>query len=54
VGDAITPDNGRGVIRAGSTGADATIYINAYNDGAPGIYHFDRHGAQLSILCIPV
>lgn len=52
--DAISPDNGRAVIPAGSTGAAATLYVNAFNDGAPGIYHFDRTGAQLAILCIPV
>jgi hypothetical protein len=34
--DAITPTNGRAVIPAGSTGAAATLYINAFNDGAFG------------------
>jgi len=54
INDAITPGNGRAVIPAGSTGAAATLYVNAYNDGAAGLYHFDRRGAQLSILLVPV
>lgn len=52
--DAISPDNGRGVIPAGSTGPAATIYCNAYNDGLTGIYNFSRRGAQLSVQAIPV
>jgi hypothetical protein len=52
--DAITPDNGRGLIPAGSTGSAATLYVNAFNDGAAGLYNFDATGAQLSVLGIPV
>lgn len=52
--DAITPDNGRAVILANSTGAPSTLYINAFNDGATGLYNFDATGAQLSALMIPV
>jgi hypothetical protein len=52
--DAITPDNGRGVIPANSTGAPATLYVNAFNDGASGLYSFDATGAQLSVRAYPV
>jgi hypothetical protein len=52
--DAITPDNGRAVIPANSTGAPATLYVNAYNDGAAGLYSFDAAGAQLAVQAIPV
>jgi len=52
--DAITPDNGRAVIPAGSTGAAATLYVNAFNDGVSGLYNFEKRGAQLGILLIPV
>jgi hypothetical protein len=52
--DAITPTNGRAVIPAGSTGSAATLYINAYNDGATGFYSFQKRGAQISILLLPV
>lgn len=52
--DAITPTNGRAVIPAGSTGAAATLYVNAFNDGAFGVYHFEKRGAQLSVILIPV
>jgi hypothetical protein len=52
--DAITSENGRAVIPAGSTGPAATLYINAFNDGAFGAYTFMKRGAQLSVLLIPV
>lgn len=52
--DAITPSNGRAVIPAGATGAAATLYVNAFNDGATGLYNFDATGAQLSAMMIPV
>lgn len=52
--DAITPDNGRAVIAAGATGASSTLYVNAYNDGATGLYNFDATGAQLSVMMLPV
>ena len=49
--DAITPTNGRAVIPAGSTGAAATLYINAFNDGISGIYNFEKRGSQISLSC---
>lgn len=52
--DAITPTNGRAVIPANSTGAAATLFVNAYNDGAAGLYSFDAAGAQLALQAIPV
>jgi hypothetical protein len=52
--DAIAPGNGRGVITAGATGPAATLYINAFNDGVAGIYNFEKRGAQISILLVPV
>lgn len=52
--DAITPTNGRAVIPAGSTGTAASLYINAFNDGIAGIYNFEKRGAQISILLLPV
>jgi hypothetical protein len=52
--DAITPDNGKALIPANSTGAASTLYVNAFNDGAAGLYNFDATGAQLSVLAIPV
>lgn len=52
--DAITPDNGRAVIPAGSTGAAATLYVSAFNDGLSGLYHFTKGGAQLSVMAVPV
>lgn len=52
--DAITPDNGRAVIPANTTGSGATLFVNAYNDGAAGLYSFDASGAQLAVQAIPV
>jgi hypothetical protein len=52
--DAITPDNERGLIPAGSTGAAATLYVNCFNDGVAGVYNFQNDGAQVSVLLIPV
>ena len=52
--DAITPTNGRAVIPAGSTGAAATLYINAFNDGVAGIYNFEKRGSQMGIQLNPV
>ena len=52
--DAITPDNGRAVIPAGATGAAATLYVNAFNDGVAGVYSFENAGAQLSVQLFPV
>jgi hypothetical protein len=53
-GDAITPTNGRAVILAGTTGADATLYVQCFNDGVAGAYHFEKAGAQLSVQMFPV
>jgi hypothetical protein len=52
--DAITPTNGRAVIHAGATGAAASLYINAFNDGVAGLYTFAKRGAQVSIVLYPV
>jgi hypothetical protein len=52
--DAITPSNGRGVIPSGSTGAPASLYIRAFNDGVAGIYNFEKRGSQMGILLLPV
>jgi hypothetical protein len=52
--DAITPTNGRAVIPSGATGSAATLFIRAFNDGVAGIYNFEKRGAQISILLIPV
>lgn len=52
--DAITPDNERALIPAESTGAAATLYVNAFNDGLVGAYSFNRAGAQLSVMAVPV
>jgi hypothetical protein len=52
--DAITPTNGRAVIPAGATGAAASLYISAFNDGVAGIYSFQKRGAQISIELYPV
>jgi hypothetical protein len=52
--DAITPTNGRAVIPAGATGVAASLYINAFNDGVAGVYSFQKRGAQVSILLLPV
>lgn len=52
--DAITPDNGVAVVPANSTGTASTLYVNLFNDGIAGVYNFNRNGAQLSVLCIPV
>lgn len=52
--DAITPDNGRALIPANSSGTASTLYVNAFNDGAAGLYNFDSTGAQLSVLAVQV
>jgi hypothetical protein len=52
--DAITPTNGRAVIPAGATGAAATLYISAFNDGLAGLYSFQKRGSQISIQLNPV
>ena len=52
--DAITPDNGRAVVPANSTGAASTLYVNLFNDGLAGVYNFNRKDAQLALMCVPV
>lgn len=52
--DAITPTNGRAVIPASATGSARNLYISAFNDGVAGLYNFEKRGAQISILLIPV
>jgi hypothetical protein len=52
--DAISPDNGRGVIPAGTSGTAATLYVNAFNDGLAGVYNFSKRGAQIDVQAIPV
>jgi hypothetical protein len=52
--DAITPTNGRAVIPSGATGSAASLYISAFNDGVAGVYNFQKRGAQISILLLPV
>lgn len=47
--DAISPENGRGVIPANTTGAAATLYVSAFNDGLAGFYNFVKTGAQLDV-----
>lgn len=51
---AITPDNGIGMIPAYSTGTTSTLYVNLVNEGMAGFYSFNKAGAQLSILIVPV
>jgi hypothetical protein len=52
--DAITSTNGRGRMAANSTGAPATLYVSAFNNGAIGEFSFDAEGAQLSFRAYPV
>ncbi len=52
--DAITPDNNRALIPANATGSAATLYVNAFNDGVAGVYHFNNEGAQLGVMAVPV
>jgi hypothetical protein len=53
--EAITPTNGRAVIPANHANpAQATIYVNLYNDGAAGIYSFNPIDSQIFVMVIPV
>lgn len=52
--DAVTPDGELGRLPAMSTGQAATVYVNLYNDGLFGLYNFNKGGAQLDLLLIPV
>ncbi|QFG08876.1 minor tail protein [Mycobacterium phage MalagasyRose] len=53
IGDAAAPGNGRGVVPAGHSGNEGTLYVRLYNDGVGGAYNFNRKGAQLSITVMP-
>lgn len=53
IGDAAAPGNGRGVVPAGHTGNEGTLYVRLFNDGVGGLYNFNRQGAQLSIMLLP-
>jgi hypothetical protein len=52
--DAASPDNTTGVVPAYHTGNTGTLYVNLYNDGAFGLYDYDRKGSQLGVLVLPV
>lgn len=52
--DAITPENGLGVVVPNHTDESGTIYINLFNDGLTGVYNFSKKNAQLAILVLPV
>ena len=52
--DAVTPDGAVGRVPKNTSGAASTIYVNLYNDGLFGIYNFNKAGAQLDLLIIPV
>jgi hypothetical protein len=53
-GDAAAPGNGKGVVPAGHTGNEGTLYVRLFNDGGfGGAYNFNRSGAQLGILLLP-
>lgn len=52
---AITPTNSTGVVPANHANpAQATIYVNLFNDGAAGIYSFAPTDAQVFVMVIPV
>lgn len=54
-GTAITPTNGVAVVPANhSSPAEATVYINLYNDGSIGLYQFAGTDAQLYVQVTPV
>lgn len=52
--DAVTPDGSIGRIPKNTSGAASTVYVNLYNDGLFGLYNFNKSGAQLDLLLIPV
>lgn len=52
--DAVTPDGTIGRVPKNTQGAASTIYVNLYNDGLFGIYNFNKAGAQLDLMLIPV
>lgn len=52
--DAITPTNRRAVVPANHTGAQGTVYINLWNDGALGVYNFNPQNAQVFVMAVPI
>lgn len=52
--DAVTPDGELGRVPRNTTGQASTVYVNLYNDGLFGIYNFNKGGAQLDLMLIPV
>lgn len=52
--DAITPENGVGVVVPNHTDDSGTLYINLFNDGLTGVYNFSKTNAQLAVLVLPV
>jgi hypothetical protein len=52
--DAVSPDGSVAVVPANHSGNAGTLYMNLFNDGLFGIYNFDKAGAQLIVVCIPV
>ncbi|WNM74115.1 minor tail protein [Mycobacterium Phage Nergal] len=53
-GDAAAPGNGKGVVPANHSGNEGTLYVRLFNDGLGGAYNFNRKGAQLAIMLLPV
>lgn len=51
---AATPENATGLVPANHTGQAGTLYVRLFNDGSLGEYTFDKTGAQLSIMAVPV
>lgn len=51
---AMTPDNDLAKVPANHTGTAGTLYINLYNDGLTGVYLFNKAGAQLMVMAVPV
>jgi hypothetical protein len=51
---AATPENATGLVPANHNGTAGTLYVSLFNDGAFGDYTFDKTGAQLSIMAVPV
>jgi hypothetical protein len=52
---AITPTNSLAVVPANHANpAQATIYVNLFNDGATGIYSFSPTDAQVFVMVVPV
>lgn len=52
--DAASPDGSVGRVPANHSGDEGTLYVNLYNDGLVGIYNFNKAGAQLGVIVMPV